>query len=101
MVGGNPPPIFSTEIEPLAQMTQYLTDKNVSCHFLGAAKITIPLRTYFVKLYYQQNLTPQMNRGDTRAGDSRDSAKNGPNRDPLTVAWGSGFCLQCELAMGL
>ena len=36
--GTGDPPIFSTEIEPLAQMTQLLTDKNALIgDFFGAA----------------------------------------------------------------
>ena len=36
--GRGQPPIFSTGIEPLARMTQYLTDKNALSDFFGGSQ---------------------------------------------------------------
>ena len=50
--GRGDPPIFSTGIEPLARVTQHLTDMNALGDFGGwqRSKITIPLRIDFAKL---------------------------------------------------
>ena len=82
------PPFFSTGIEPLARMTQYLTDNNALGDAFGAAIEDKPFHcgliwSCFIMLYHQEKLTPRRNRGVARATDSRDNAKNGPKREPL------------------
>ena len=75
---GIPPHIFSTGIEPLARMTQYLTDKNMIWAIcLGQrSKITIPSRGLISQSYtINKRLTPQRNKGVTRASDPEPTKK--------------------------
>ena len=58
------------------------------CAIFGAKRRSpfSPLRIDFVKLY-QENLTPQRNKGVIPASDPEPMQKNGPKSDPHTVAW--------------